>query len=482
MNSKRILGFALSCLFFALFNTFHIFPDFPSASVMFSIVMLMGALWLTEALPIGITALVPLVLFPILYLETAAKVSQNYFNSTIFLFLGGFLLSIAIENTGLHRRIALGLLSILGRTKYGIFLAFMLSSFILSMFISNTATVLIITPIALSILKQIDASISENSSQKFAKALLLAIAYSASIGGIATLIGTPPNLIFQRIYQIHFPNLQQISFASWLWLNFPLAFLLLVCEFVLFYSAFLKKIPREILSKESVLNDSLGKISPAELKVLVIFVLTCLLWIFRENIDLSVVVIPGWSNLLGVNEFIDDGTVAMFSALLMFILPQSLKETAKPILDVSSLKKVPWDIILLFGGGFAIADGFEQTGLSNLLAQQMLGFFHLPHFWVIVLTTSIVVATTEFSSNTAVASAFLPIIAAISVGAGIEPIRLMIPAAISASLAFMFPVSTPPNAIVFSTGRIKIQEMAFFGITLNIVGIFLVSVYYYFIR
>lgn len=482
MERRKIFGLLLGCSLFTLFNVFQIFPDSSSASLMFSIVILMGTLWLTEALPLGITALLPLVLFPLLHLETAQKVSQNYFNSTIFLFLGGFIISIAIESTGLHRRIALGLLSILGTTKYGIFLAFTLSSFTLSMFISNTATALIITPIALSILKQIEASIAKDSAEKLAKSLLLSIAYSASIGGIATLIGTPPNLIFQRIYQINFPDLPQITFARWLGLNFPLAFLFLIVECVLFYFAFLRKVPKKILTEESILIEASGKISSAEVKVLVVFALTCLLWIFRENIDLSFAVIPGWSNLLGLNRFIDDGTVAIFSALLFFMLPQNLKQNTKPILNIDALKKVPWDIILLFGGGFAIADGFEHTGLSNLLAQQIPGFLHFPQFWVIAIASSVVVATTEFSSNTAVASAFLPIIAAVSIGAEIEPIRLMLPATISASLAFMLPVSTPPNAVVFSTGRIKIQEMAGYGIMLNIIGIFLVAAYYSFVR
>lgn len=482
MERRKIFGFALGCLLFTLFNVFQIFPDSPSASLMFSIVILMGTLWLTEALPLGITALLPLILFPLLHLETAQKVSQNYFNSTIFLFLGGFIISIAIESTGLHKRVAFGLLSILGTTKYAIFSAFMLSSFTLSMFISNTATALIITPIALSILKQIEGSIARDSAEKLAKGVLLSVAYSASIGGIATLIGTPPNLIFQRIYQIHFPDLPQITFARWLGLNFPLAFLLLIAEYVLFYFAFLRKIPKKILTGKYILNETLGKISSAESKVLVVFAFTCLLWIFRENIDLSFVVIPGWSNLLGLNKFIDDGTVAIFSALLFFILPQSIKETTKPILDVNALKKVPWDIILLFGGGFAIADGFEHSRLSSLIAQQIFGFLHFPQFWIIVIASSIVVATTEFSSNTAVASAFLPIIAAVSVGTGVEPIRLMLPAAISASLAFMMPVSTPPNAVVFGSGKIKIQEMAIYGIALNVIGIFLVAAYYSFIR
>ncbi len=478
MEKRKIFGLVLGCLLFTLFNVFQIFPDSPDASLMFSIVVLMGTLWLTEALPLGITALLPIVLFPLLHLETAQKVSQNYFNSTIFLFLGGFIISIAIESTGLHRRIALGLLSLLGTTKYGIFLAFTLSSFALSMFISNTATALIITPIALSILKQIEGGIAKDSADRLAKGLLLSIAYSASIGGIATLIGTPPNLIFQRVYQIHFPDLPQITFARWLGLNLPLALLLLIVEYVLFYFAFLRKIPQKTLAEKSVFNETTGTISPAESKVLVVFASTCLLWIFRENIDLSFVVIPGWSNLLGLNKFIDDGTVAIFSALLFFILPQNLKGSTKPILNIDALKKVPWDIILLFGGGFAIADGFEHTGLSSLLAQQILGFLHFPQFWVIVIASSVVVATTEFSSNTAVASAFLPIIAAVSVGTGVEPIRLMLPAAISASLAFMLPVSTPPNAVVFSTGKIRIQEMAIYGITLNIIGIFLVAIYY----
>lgn len=475
--------FFLGVMVFVLLLIKPIIPTQPHISYMLAIIIFMGILWLTEALPIGITALFPLILYPMLNISNANQVSINYFNSTIFLFLGGFILSIAIEKTGLHKRISFSLLKILGQSKDGILLAFTISPWFLSMFISNTAAALIMLPISVSIINNLSSELTPKSRDNFGKALLFAIAYSSSIGGIATLIGTPPNLVFQKIFTINFPELTEISFAKWLAIALPISLMLLISEYLILRLIFLNKLPSKVVDPKDF-NTSIGKdteFSSMQVVTFFVFITTCLLWIFRSSIDLGFLKIPGWSDLLGLNRFVDDSTVSIFAALLLFIFPANFKNPKERILVVQDLRKVPWEIILLFGGGFAIADGFEKTGLSEYLAQALIGYIHFPHFALIVIVSTVIVITTEFSSNTAVASTFLPIIASISKILGIHPIKLMVPATISSSLAFMLPISTPPNAIVFSTGKIKIQEMALIGLILNIVGVLVVSLYFYFL-
>lgn len=473
--------FLFSLVVFTLLIIKPIIPSNGRISNMLAIVIFMALLWLTETLPIGVTALFPLILYPIFQISNANQVAINYFNSTIFLFLGGFMISIAIENTGLHKRIALALLKILGQSKDGILMAFSISSWFLSMFVSNTATALIMLPIAVSLINNVSSNIDLKSQDKFAKSILFAIAYSCSIGGIATLIGTPPNLIFQKIYTLNFPELPEVSFAKWLSIAFPISVLLLFSEYFLLRIIFLKNLPSRIINKEKLIENNFykHKITTPEVITLVVFIATCGLWMFRNSFDLGLVKIPGWADLLGLSNLIDDSTISIFSAVLLFILPSNFKNLSKRILTINDLKKIPWDIILLFGGGFALADGFESTGLSDYLAQSLVGLTHIPQIALIIVVCILIVAITEFSSNTAVASTFLPIIASLTKTLGISPIKLMLPATISASLAFMLPISTPPNAIVFSTGKIKIQEMAMVGISLNIIGIVVVSFYFY---
>jgi sodium-dependent dicarboxylate transporter 2/3/5 len=473
----------LAVVVFIFLILFPLIPTNPKISNMIAIIIFMGILWLTEAIPIGITAMLPLLLYPILHIANSNETAVNYFNSTIFLFLGGFIVSIAIEKVQLHQRIALSLLRILGRSKDGILLAFAISPWFISMFISNTATALIMLPIVISIASQTTSNLSESDRDRFAKALLFAVAYSSSIGGIATLIGTPPNLVFHKIYQINFPNLPEITFAGWAEIAIPISILLLISEYLLLRILFLRKIPTFVVDEEFFREkvQNARKMSDSEWIVLIVFILTCFLWIFRVTIDLGSIKIPGWADLLGLEKYTDDATVAIFSSILLFILPEKFKQPKNRILNIHDLSKVPWDIILLFGGGFAIADGFTRTGLSDYLAKSLAGISHLPPYLLILIVSTIVVATTEFSSNTAVASTFLPIVASLSKALGIAPIKLMIPATISSSLAFMLPISTPPNAIVFATGKIRIPEMAKVGITLNIIGIIIITIYFAFL-
>lgn len=479
----KSIGLLIAIVFFFLLIFFPLIPSKPSVSNMFAVIVFMAFLWLTEALPIGITSLLPLVLFPFLQIAKSNETAINYFNSTIFLFLGGFIISIAIEKVGLHRRIAFSLLKILGRSKDGILLALAVSPWLLSMFISNTATALIMLPIAISISNQASNKLNSKEQAQFTKALLFAVAYSCSIGGISTLIGTPPNLVFHKIYQMNFPNLPEITFARWFEIGLPISFFLLLVEYFLIRILFLKKLPKYVVDDSNFKTkiEETNKISTSEWIVLIIFLFTCFLWLFRSTIDLGGFKIIGWTNLLGLEAYVDDATIAIFSALLLFVFPEKFQKPTSKILTIKDITKIPWEIILLFGGGFAIADGFERTGLSDYLASELVGFSHLPFPILILLICTVVVATTEFSSNTAVASTFLPIIASLSKALGIPPIKLMIPATISSSLAFMLPISTPPNAIVFATGKLKISEMAKVGITLNVLGILVLSSFFIFI-
>ncbi|MFN3781900.1 MAG: SLC13 family permease, partial [Candidatus Kapaibacteriota bacterium] len=292
---------------------------------------------------------------------------------------------------------------------------------------------------------------------------------------------SPPNLIFQKIYALNFPKLPEISFAKWLSIAFPISVLLLISEYFLLRIIFLKNLPSRVINREKLIENNFykDKITTPEVITFVVFIATCGLWMFRNSFDLGFIKIPGWADSLGLSNLIDDSTISIFSAVLLYILPSNFKDLKKRILTINDLKKIPWDIILLFGGGFALADGFATTGLSDYFAQSLVGLTHMPQIALIIVVCILIVAVTEFSSNTAVASTFLPLIASLSKTLGISPIKLMLPATISASLAFMLPISTPPNAIVFSTGKIKIQEMAIVGISLNLIGIVVVSIYFY---
>lgn len=480
MNINKFLLSLIALILFAIFLYFPIFPSNPTASRMFAVVVLMAFFWLTEIIPLGVTSLLPVFLFPFLGIDSTAKISGNYMNSTIFLFLGGFFLSIAMEKWNLHKRIALSLLNLMGTSKFSIILGFAASTALMSMFISNTATAMIMLPIAMAIIYKVEENFDTTQSHKFAVALLLVIAYSASIGGIATLIGTPPNLVLMRVYETSFPELPKLTFASWLPYGIPLSMGMMVLMLMMVAVVFLRKIPNKLLSKSEISNQllNLGSMSKAEIKILIIFVFVVFLWMFREPIQFDWFSIPGWGDLLGLGKLVDDGTVGILGAVALFLIPANLKDFSLKILDKESIKKVPWEIILLFGGGFALASGFESSGLSREIALQLEYMHNLPIFVIVLVIGAIVTTLTEFSSNTATAATMLPVIAAMAQVMNINPLILMIPAAISASFAFTMPISTPPNAIVFSSGRLKIKDMLFAGILMNILGLIYIVIFF----
>lgn len=474
-------GILFGLIVFLLFNLLVDFGEqFYSAKIVAATALLMSIYWITEVIPLSVTSLIPLIIFPITGVVFSKDISQSYINSTIFLFMGGFIIAIAMEKWNLHKRIAMVIISKIGGSPSMLILGFMISASFISMWISNTATAVMLLPIGISIIVKLEEEFGKEKLTNFSKALMLAIAYSCSIGGIATIIGTPPNLVFMRIYKISFPNNPQIYFGDWMWFALPIAISMLFIVWVLLTKVFFR-IDKNIFINKSTTKEEinkLGKISFEEKTVLIVFIITSLLWIFRGELNLGVVKIPGWSSLFPQKDFIDDGTVAIFMGFLLFVLPTNDKE--KKILDSSAIRKIPWDIILLFGGGFALAEGFVSSGLSKLIGQQFISFKGMNVIFLIASVSFALTFLTELTSNTATAQITLPILASLAIELNINPLLIMLPATLSASFAFMLPVATPPNAIVFSSNRLKIYDMAKTGLAINFIGIIIVTGFIYF--
>ncbi len=469
------------CLFcILLFINFG--PGYHDAKLVAAVAILMSIWWITEAVPLAVTSLVPLILFPLTGAISGKQTSEAYINSTIFLFMGGFIIAIALEKWNLHKRIALTVISIFGKNPSQIVLGFMLATGFISMWISNTATALMIFPIGLAVLTKLENEFGKERTKKFSIALMLSIAYAASIGGMGTLVGTPPNLVFVRVYKIAFPDKPMILFAEWMKFAVPITITMLILTWVILAKIVFRTgkdliISREIIREE---KEKLGKASFEEKVVLIIFLITSLLWIFRGDLDLGFVKVPGWSNIFPKPDFIDDGTVAITMAFLLFLIPSKNKSNDSDfILDFSTISKIPWDIILLFGGGFALAEGFVSSGLSKLISQQFTLLGGMPLILIIALICFSITALSELTSNTATAQIILPILASLAVELKIEPLLLMVPATLAASFGFMLPVGTPPNAIVFSSQRLKVKDMVKAGIIVDILSIIIITLFSY---
>ena len=456
-------------------------PENRKVTYTLAIALLMAIWWVTEAIPLAVTALIPVVLFPLFGVVDGKTISAMYFNHLIFLFIGGFLMAFAMERWNLHRRIALKILLLVGISPGRILLGFMLATSFLSMWMSNTATAMMMVPIALSIILKLEESLGEVNMGKYSIGLLLGIAHSASIGGIATLVGTPPNLSFARIVSIIYPDMPEISFANWLIFALPITILLFGVIWVVLYFKYRPKSSW----KNIQLNDfkkeynALGKATVEEKVVFILFVILALLWIFRSGFTIESFVIPGWSQFFNNPQYINDGTVAISMALLLFIIPSKSKKGER-IMNWETAKKIPWNIVLLFGGGFALAKGFVESGLSVWFGEQLAGLANIEPIALTFANVTVMSFLTELTSNTATTEMILPILAGLATTIEINPLLLMIPATLAASLAFMLPVATPPNAIIFGTNRIKIKDMMTTGILLNISGIIIATLAMYF--
>ena len=458
----------------------------PEAMIVLAVTGLMAFLWITEAIPIPATALFPLVLFPLLRVAPAQDIATQYGDRNIFLFMGGFFLAAAIERWGLHRRIALKAVLILGTSPRKIVLGMMVATAFISMWISNTATTLMMLPIAVAIARHAeqlgrDSNHDESMYKTFGRALMFGIGYAASIGGIGTLIGTPPNIIFISQYQRLFPDAPEISFLQWFLVGFPLVMVFLPIAWIylvrLAHPIRFNSLPggKEIIRKQ--LQD-LGPMNKGEKRVLVVFAITALGWMFRRNIVIGSITIPGWSNLLSVQDLVHDSTVAIFASLLLFAIPVVLKE-GEFLLDWKSAVKIPWGILLLFGGGLALANQFEVTGLARWVGENLNFLSVVPLIVAVIVVVFTVDFLTEVTSNMAITSIFMPILAAMAVGMGTHPLLLMVAGTIAASLAFMLPVATPPNAVVFSSGYLTLPQMARTGFIMNLIGMIITTLVLY---
>ena len=471
MLNKKYFGLLLGPLVFILIL---IFAD-PSGlsqegKAILASTIWIAIWWITEAAPISVTALLPIILFPLtggLDLKTTTAAFGHKF---IFLFIGGFILAIAIEKWNLHKRIALNIIRLVGTNKSNIILGFMIATAFLSMWISNTATSVMMLPVALAIIAQLkdNPQTLENENITFGKALMLAIAYSASIGGMATLIGTPPNLVFAGIIKTNY-NIE-ITFLEWMSFGLPVSIILLtICWAYLTKYAFKFKSKEFSSGKDEINNQikSLGKISYEEKTVLIVFIFTALLWIIQSFVLKKL--IPN----------IDDTIIAIISAVTLFILPTGdIKST---ILKWEDTTKLPWGILLLFGGGMALAKGFDSSGLAVWIGNQLTSLESFPFILLLFILIASVNFLTEITSNLATTAMILPVLVSLSTVINIHPYYLLIGATVAASCAFMLPVATPPNAVVFGSKLLTINDMVKKGFWMNLISIFVLTLLVYFL-
>jgi sodium-dependent dicarboxylate transporter 2/3/5 len=348
----------------------------------------------------------------------------------------------------------------------------------LSAWISNTATAVAMLPVGMAILAGLEERWGRKATATMGVSLMLGIAYACSIGGVATLVGTPPNLAFKAIFEQTFPEAPPVTFASWCLMGMPLSLSLLIVAWTILTQLLYRPDPSIRIDRGQLREQylALGPMKREEKIVAGLFATTAFLWLFRVDIDFGAFQLPGWSRYFHNPAFLDDGTVAMFMALLLFFIPAHRGDPCERLLSADVFRRVPWGIILLFGGGFALARGFEESGLSSWVARSLLGAMHgLPLVWVVVLTCLVMTFFTELTSNTASTQLVLPILAAAALAQAIHPMLLMIPATLSASMAFMLPVATPPNAIVFGSGWLTVKQMARAGLLLNLAGVVAVS-------
>ena len=474
----KITGFLLGPVLFLILINVVTLPESlaPNAGTVMAIGTWMVIWWITEAVPLFVTALLPLVLFPLLGVADMTATAAPYANPIIFLFMGGFLIALAMEKRNLHTRIALNLIRVTGTHANGIILGFMLATAFLSMWISNTAATVMMLPIALSVvnlLRENNPGDTPKGYGKFALALMLCIAYSANIGGTATIIGTPPNVVFLG-YMKQFYD-RDIAFGQWLLIGIPFTVIMLTATFFLTTRVLFPHGLGKLAGSAQLVRDklkALGAMSKAEKLVGVIFFLTAACWIFQQNINEFLCLLLNDTQEVACRSYLNNTNIAMAGGVLMFITPVNLAEH-EFVLDWQSTEKLPWGILLLFGGGLCLANGMEKTGIIQFVGDQIAQGPDMAFWILILLLTTFMLFMTEFMSNVALTVIFLPVVLGIADGLQVEPVYLAIPVTLASSCAFMMPVSTPPNAVVFSSGHIKIMDMVKAGFFLNIISIIL---------
>ena len=456
-----------------------------------AIAVLMICWWISEAVHIGVTGLVPVVLFPLLGVSSSRTVSAHYANHLIFLFIGGFIIAYAMERWALHRRIALTVIARFGARPQPMVLGFMVTTALLSMWISNTATTMMLLPMAMAVVNQLSASAEIRSApagtdqpkvarEVFGCVLLLGIAYAASIGGIGTIVGSPTTVAFLGFAAESFPDLPTIGFVHWSMVCVPIVLVFLPMAW-LYLCHFGTAIPLSHIrfsSDQNVIEKELAALGPMtvpERRVLVVAALTGLLWIFRAPLDLGGFYLPGWSQLFPTPAHVHDSTVAMAMAVLLFALPAGQGERGVRILDwKGAAQGIPWGIVFLLGGGFALAAEISSSGLAMWIGSSLGAMQGIPSWGLVIAICLLTTVMTETTSNVATVLMLSPAVAAMAAELGVHPYLLLIPMAVTSSFAFTMPVATPPNAIIFSSGWISMTQMFRAGVVLDIIGLLIV--------
>jgi solute carrier family 13 (sodium-dependent dicarboxylate transporter), member 2/3/5 len=487
---KRLIfllgGPLLALMVFALMRHHGVQP-----ASMAGLVAWMALWWITEAVPIPVTSLLPLVLYPLLGIDGVAATAAHYGKEIIFLFLGGFIIALGIERSGLHRRIALGIVARVGGSSERLVLGMMVACALLSMWINSTAATLVMLPIALSLIDDDDAPAEVR--KRLTVPLLLGVAYGATIGGLATPVGTPPNLVYIQLCKQLYPDAAPIGFAQWMATGLPLTVLFLGIAWLLLTRAVFKLKGDTLGEGESVRErvKSLGGATRDEWLSGAVFAAVALLWITGDSIGLGEgLTLKGWREHWPAFEAVTDAAIAVGGAVLLFLIPASKRLRQKPdpyathpeghaLMDWAfAERRVPWGVLLLIGGGFALAAGVEKAGLSNTIGDAMAGLGSLPAVLLIGTTALIVCLLSELGSNTATASLALPILAAMAERWGMEPQSILWPAALAASLGFMLPVASPMQTIVFGTGRIPMRQMVKAGVWMDLIGVLLLMLFF----
>ena len=475
---RQHIGYVAGPVLFVVLASVPV-PEGYTREAMFvaAVTVLMATWWITEAIPIPATSLLPIVFYPLLGVMDTAHVTLAYGNHLVYLFMGGFFIAMSVEKWNLHKRLALNTIRIVGVSPDRIILGMMLATAFLSMWISNLASTMMMVTIGMAVLHQCREQLQSSGSSldtrqghfNFGICMMLAIAYAASIGGISTLVGTAPNALFAGIIEQTYDY--EISMLDWVLFAFPLALIMLFMTWVFLtryaYPSGIKTIPggQDMIHEELL---SLGRISRQEIRISCVLVLVAGLWVVNGLFDIPLL------------EGVSDSGIAVFGALLLFVIPADF-EKREFLLDWETAVKIPWDILILFGGGFAIALGFSESGLTEMIATRLSALKGSHLLIIIVSVTTLVIFLTEVTSNTATSSIMLPIMLVLAEAMQVHPFGLMMAAVIAASFAFMLPVATPPNAIVFGSHYVTIPQMVRAGFILNLAGIILITVFVYFV-
>ena len=476
----------------ALFLFFLYGPDVgldPLQRKVAATTALTACLWVTVAIPVGAASLFPVALFPLLGVMSAREAAPLYMNQLVLLFIGAFIVAIGLERWGVHKRMALAIVVRVGTSRTRLILGFMVASAFLSLWIANTATTLLMLPIALAVCDRIEEA--GERDDRFVIALLLGIAYSASVGGMGTPVGTAPNQEFLGQLESRFPDGPRISFGDWFMAWSPLVLIFVPTAWLLLTRVILPQRdsgPKGALGVEVIRSEraALGPMNTAQARMLALFVATAVLWITRADLVFGELRIPGWARLFMGEEASDpawyakhkndisDATVATVMALLAFLIPSGVRRSEN-LMDWRSASKIPWEVLLLLGGGFCIAKGFQVSGLDKEIGAALSPLLEGTSEWVIILVVALFISfLTELTSNTATTAVLLPVLAATAASAKLNPLMVMMPATIAASAAFMMPAATPPNAVVFSSRRISVPQMFRTGFLLNLWTVLLI--------